>query len=288
VAALVPWLREGFLTSGVRMGEVIHRKVITSDASLTGWGATLEGRTARGLWGPDLQDRHINFLELMAVFLALKHFEQRILGWHVLIRTDNTTTMCYFNKQGGLRSRALDALARELTLWCFSRLRSVRASHVPGLLNSGADLLSRGEPRYENWSLCPSVARQIWDRFGHPVVDLFASPENTKCPLFFALSGNPPLGLDALSHDWPRGLLFAFPPLNLILPTLERVRRFGLEMLLVAPRQGVWIALIAPLLCGKPWQLPLVRDLLSQAGREIFHQDPQLLDLWVWPLRGRS
>ena len=161
IETLTPWLSVPFLSQGVNMGEVISRRLITTDASMMGWGATMEGRSARGIWSPDLQSMHINYLELMAVYLAVKHFEPLILNCHVLIRTDNTTTMCYVNKQGGLSSRALDNLARELTIWCDSRLRSIRACHVRGLLNSGADLLSRGQPRYEDWSLNPKIATQI-------------------------------------------------------------------------------------------------------------------------------
>ena len=104
-------------------------------------------------------------------------------GCHVLIRTDNTATMYYINKQGGLVSPTLDALARELTLWCDSRLESIRASHVAGRQNSGADLLSRGKYRYDDWSLHPGVARQIFQRYGSPEVDLFASEENAKLSL---------------------------------------------------------------------------------------------------------
>ena len=284
--ALSPWRVEGFLTSGVSLGEVISHKSITTDASLSGWGATHEGRTAQGLWPLEMRGRHINYLVLMAILLALKHFEPLILHCHVLIRTDNTTALFYVNKQGGLSSLPLDRLARELTVWCVSRLKSIRAVHVPGLLNGGADLLSRGGPRYEDWSLHPRVADQIFRKFGQPVADLFASAENSKCPLFYAVKGSPPLGLDAFTHTWPRGLLYAFPPFDLIRPTLERVRRFGLEMLLVAPYKGTWRSAVAPLLCEPGWQLPQYRDLLSQAKGEIFHQDPQALDLWVWHVKG--
>ena len=75
-------------------------------------------------------------------------------------------------------------------------------------------------------------------------------------------------------------------PFDLIRPTLERVRRFGLEMLLVAPYKGTWRSAVAPLLCEPGWQLPQYRGLLSQAKGEIFHQDPQALDLWVWHVKG--
>ena len=53
----------------------------------------------------------------------------------------------------------------------------------------------------------------------------FMSRETTHCPRWFSL--NPPkgpLGLDALSHKWPEGLLYAFPPLPLIPYLLNSLR----------------------------------------------------------------
>ena len=284
--ALKWWSCRRTLTEGVPLGLPLVRKLVTTDASLTGWGATHDGRTARGVWDSELRLSHINYLELLAVFLALQEFEQFLTGHHVLIRSDNTTTVSYINRQGGLRSARLCALAHRLLVWCDSRLLSLTACHVPGRLNVGADLLSRGPLRYSEWSLNPRVADMVWARFGRPVADLFASEENNKLPLFFSLSGSPPLGLDALAYRWPRGMLYAFPPLELIPHVLARVRTQGSVLLLVAPAWGSWRQEVAPLLFGDPWQLPLWRDLLTQAGGEIFHPRPQDLDLWVWPVRG--
>ena len=88
----------------------------------------------------------------------------------------------------------------------------------------------------------------------------------------------------ALAHDWPRSLLYAFPPLQLIRPVMERVRQQGLSVLLVAPGWGTWRSEIAPLLYAHPWRLPPLRDLVSQADGSILHPRPAELDLWVWPV----
>ena len=97
------------------LGLVSSRLVITTDASLQGWGANFQRRSASGLWEGDLLRAHINFLELMAVQLALSHFLPLVRQQHVLVRTDNLTTMYYINKQGGLHSDRLDGPARSLT-----------------------------------------------------------------------------------------------------------------------------------------------------------------------------
>ena len=262
---------------------------MTTDASLSGWGATMLGRTVNGKWDRSLARSHINVLELWAVFLALKHFLPFLQGHHVLVKTDNSTVVAYINRQGGTRSLQLHGLARRVILWSSTQLLSRRATHVPGVLNRGADLLSRGNPLYGEWRIHPQVVDQIWLRYGRAAVDLFALRENAQCPLFFSLSdANAPLGVDALAHPWPDALLYAFPPLSLISPTLIRVREQGLSLIMIAPRwpSKHWLAEIIQLLAGEPWPLPIRSDLLSQAYGEIYHPHPDRLALWVWPVRG--
>lgn len=104
-------------------------------------------------------------------------------------------------------------LAHRLITWSSSHLLSLRATHVPGILNLGADLLSRGDPHYKDWKLHSEVVAWIWERYSEVRVDLFTSEENAQCPLFYCLTDqSAPMRLDALEHEWPRVLLYAFPP----------------------------------------------------------------------------
>jgi hypothetical protein len=290
-AALRHWESEDFYARGTPLGAVTMRKVVTTDASLTGWGATQEGRTVNGLWPHRLRSAHINYLELLTIWKALNHFLPRLQGHHVLVRCDNTTAVAYINRQGGMRSSKLHALAYKLLVWSRRVFLSLRATHVPGILNRGADLLSRGNPIYGDWRLHPQIVEMLWMRFGRASVDLFASRENYHCPMFFSLRDmDAPLGIDALAHPWPRVLLYAFPPLCLILPTLARVREQGLSLILIAPRwpKAPWLAEIIPLLYAESWRLPVRTDLLSQANGEIYHPHPDRVALWAWPVRGRT
>ena len=96
---------------------------------------------------------------------------------------------------------------------------SIRALHNPGKNNDAADILSRGGPHANNWSLCPTIIQSIWARFGTAQVDLFAAKANHKCPLWFSMrpSDKAPLGLNALGQTrWPRVLLYAYPPYSLL------------------------------------------------------------------------
>ena len=62
----------------VPTGQLLHPiKQIFTDASKEGWGAHLNECTARGSWSlPESKLHiHVNYLELKAVFLALKEFQ---------------------------------------------------------------------------------------------------------------------------------------------------------------------------------------------------------------------
>ncbi len=148
---LLMWRDPVFLQSGVRMGAIHRRHMITTDASMTGWGAVFEGRPASGEWKQEFLFWHINCLELRAVFLALKFFLPVLGEHHVIVRTDNMAVVSHINRQGGSRSRTLDRLARHLLLWSQDKFLSLRAVHVPGVLNLAADFLSR-----QKLKRCPS------------------------------------------------------------------------------------------------------------------------------------
>ncbi len=108
-----------------------------------GLGGDVQRACSVGVWTSPQLYWHINCLELLAVHLALNRLKRRLRGEHVLIRTDSTATIAYINRQGGLRSRRMSQLARHLLLWSRKHLRSLRAIHIPGLLNRTADELSR-------------------------------------------------------------------------------------------------------------------------------------------------
>ena len=146
--------------------------VVFTDASLTGWGGTCLFHSVRGEWLTPLK-AHINVLELAAVRKVL--------------------------------------LAVELWLWAHQYLLSLRA-HIAGNQNFGVDLMSRSDPRRDEWRLHPVIVRLIWQRFGTAQVDLFASRENTHCRWWFSLNPRdlPLLRVDALAHTpWPWALLYA-------------------------------------------------------------------------------
>ncbi len=153
---------------------------------------------------------------------------------------------------------------------------------MPGKLNLGADMLSRSNVPSDEWTLHPQTVQEIWGIFGRPEVDLFASEDNTHCQKKI------PEDRDTLAHDWPNLLLHAFPPIALIPLVIRRFREQKHRILLVAPlwRNQHWFAELARLLTAVPWPIPLRRDLVSQANGTIWHPQPELWPLHLWPLDG--
>ncbi len=89
---------------------------------------------------------------------------------HVIVRTDNMAVVSHINRQGGSRSRTLDRLARHLLLWSQDKFLSLRAVHVPGVLNLAADFLSRQKLKPGEWLLngIPDLG-SVWQSGGGPL-----------------------------------------------------------------------------------------------------------------------
>ncbi len=132
--ALDMWRKPWFLSQGPVFGAPCRCVTLATDASLTGWvcGVVAISRT----W-------HINCLEMLAMFRALKHFLLDLRNHYVLVWTDNTAVVSYINHQGSLRSRPLYKLAHEILVWSQDKFFSLRAVYIPGHLNIGADILSQ-------------------------------------------------------------------------------------------------------------------------------------------------
>ncbi len=143
-----------------------------------------------------------------------------------MVQTHSTTVMHYLNRAGGTRSRCLDWKVREIIDWCLSMRITLSAVHISGQDNVEADHLSwfqiENPRRLEHsteWSLDRRVTNLLFDIWGQPAVDLFATRLNNKAEAFFsrlpdrlALQGNSP------QVDWSKDLLCMYPPLPIPVP----------------------------------------------------------------------
>ncbi len=121
---------------------------------------------------------------MLAVCQACQFFLPDIWGHHVLIRSDRRSVVSYLNHEGGLVSKRLCTLANDLLVWAQNNLRSLKMTHVPGKMNQGAEILSRNNVSSEEWTFHPLSVKRICEIFRRAQVDLFASKDNSHCPIF--------------------------------------------------------------------------------------------------------
>ena len=232
------WLEESNVLQGQPLHPIRHAVQVFTDASKEGWGAHLNEFTARGSWSVPESKLHINYLELKAVFLALREFQNLCVGRIVLVATDNTTVVAYINKEGGMRSGPLCALLWRILTWCSQRQVTLKAQHIPGRLNVIADKLSRlGQTIQTEWSLLPEIFHRICNLWHRPQIDLFATRFNHKLPQFVSPVPDPlAVAVDALTLPWENLDAYAFPPTAMLGKVVEKLQNSPCKrLILIAP-----------------------------------------------------
>ena len=101
------WEDEGRLATGVPLTPPKPQLTMFTDASNSGWGAFMAGKTCAGKWSTRESTLHINCLEMLAVHYALQQFSDLVRFKVVVVMTDNTTVVSHIRKQGGTHSLSL-------------------------------------------------------------------------------------------------------------------------------------------------------------------------------------
>lgn len=145
------------------------------DASNTGWGCSWDHLRAHGYLTAEEAAQSINWRELKEAHLALKIFPLPENSTVVLIRTDNTTSLSYINKQGGTRSLPLMELATEVWNWCLQHKIMIEAQHTQGVHNTITDFESSRQFFKSQWMIKPQIFQKIHQTWGLFSIDLFAN-----------------------------------------------------------------------------------------------------------------
>ena len=282
------WKNPKNLEKGCPLHPQEHNTLIFTDASNQGWGAHLENLTVSGNWTDQEKLLHINVLELKAVFLALKSFQNSILDKRVLIATDNATVVSYLNKQGGTHSWDMCLLVWRIMAYCNPRNILIRARHIQGCLNVIADSLSRKDKIIQTeWSLHPQMFSLICKVWHTPMVDMFATKLNHKLPIYVSpVPDANAMNIDALNISWEGLDGYAFCPVALIPKVIQKMNTYRCRMIVVAPGwpRMHWFWDLVNLSTKPPLQLPHWPHLLKQPFSQKFHQNLMFLNLHVWHL----
>ena len=97
--------------------------------------------------------------------------------------------MLIYSKDGGTWSIPLQYLLYNILNWCIKRDIVLRAVYLPGVDNSATDLLSHSVADQKEWSLPKLMVDLLFNHFGTPSINLFASRQNIKLPVCCSLYG---------------------------------------------------------------------------------------------------
>jgi len=243
---------------------IIPRKidlVLTSDASRSGWGGfihlpsqTTPLHETWGFWSPAESARSSNWREATATNLTLRALAPHLIDRAVLIQTDNQSNVSALAKKGS-SILPLSRIAKDTLQFCQENRIQITVQHVPGLLNTRADSLSRVKKDSTDWKLHPDLYLRVAAIWGTPSVDLFATRTNRQTTRFFSYRPDPEAaGLDAFLQSWSQEKLpYANPPFSVMGKVLEKVSAEKLHRLI----------LVAPIWKTAPWWPVLLQRLVD-------------------------
>lgn len=263
---------------------------IESDSSLVAWGATSGGVKTGGRWSKtDLEMyQHINQLELVAAFLALKSFWKAPCS-SVLLRIDNQTAVAYINKIGGTRSLKLNNIALQIWEWCVQNSVWIKAEYLPGVMNTIADWESRNQSDTSSWMLSPQMFALLHQEFQFQV-DLFAERTNAQLPKYWSWKPDPEAQVtDAFTASWMNIQAYAFPPFCLIGRSIKKCMEEHATIVLIAPvwQNQYWYPALLSALYKSPILIPQIDNLLTDAVGQVHPLvRQQRLQLAAWPISG--
>ena len=155
--------------------------VIQTDASSQGWGGVHGDQRAGGRWTPTEALNHINYLELLAIFLSLKALCGAHKNKHIQVQCDNTTAVSYINNIGGSKSIPCNEVTKQIWALCIANNNWLSATYLSACKNVEADAESRVFNDRTEWMLDPQIFKRITNKFGSPEIDLLLQSPSLLC-----------------------------------------------------------------------------------------------------------
>ena len=233
-----------------------------SDASLQGWGITLDSGERTGFrFSKEVMHHPINTKELLAIYYGILTFRDKIRRRHILVKSDSTTVVADVRKMGSMCNTFRNKLVNKIYTVLAELQARISITFVSGASNVIADEKSRVFTSVTSeWTLDKDTFQLIFSRFPELEIDLFASHLNNQLPLFCSWMPTPGcFHTDAFTFDWNSKLCFCFPPNSLYLKCFDHVRTAKIHrVVFVVPWHptSVWFPLMQSLLVQAPWFLP--------------------------------
>ena len=269
--------------------------VLYTDASFAGWGCYCpdSGIKTGGRWLTEEQSLDINCLELKAVQFALLALCDNMSNCHILVYSDNQTTVVSINKQGSIQSQNCNAIARDIWMWAMSKQLWLSSTHCPGVMNIEADSASRLFNDSTEWMLDAQTFNKTCRSWGKLSIDMFASRLNYQITPYCAWQPDPhAFAIDCFLLDWSHwSLIYAFPPFSLVNRVLQKIVLDQAEAVLVVPnwKTQPWFPRLQHLMIAPPIALPVTPGTLTLPhDPDKHHPLTGRLTLWVCRVSGQS
>ena len=247
------WWEQNILTKSNETRQKKFQLEIFSDASGSGWGAACNGEVIFGNWSMEEAKNHINYLELRAAFFGLQYFGKDKQNYELLLRIDNSTAVSYVNRMGGIQLPKLNQVTKKIWQFCEQLNLWVFASYYKE--NIDADGASRSDNIDTEWELAPWAFNIIINKFGDIEIDLFASKFNKKKSVHYLWHPDSNAYCTyAFTICWRELKFFEFPPVALILRTIQKIKNDQAQGILVAPHwpSQPWFPLWSAMALGEP------------------------------------
>ena len=266
---------------------------LTTDASLSGWGAVFHNKRTGGTWSEIEKNNHINYLELLALFLGLQTYCKSLNDTHIRVRLDNTTAVAVINHMGTSHSSQCNTLGKAIWEWCIQRHIWLSAAHLPGIENTEADFESRKKQSNTEWMLNHKRLHEALLKLNFaPDIDVFASRLNTQFPSYISYRPDPGAkAVDVFSFDLSDVKFYAFPPFSVISPFLQKIAEEAATGVCVLPNWPTqsWYSKAMKMCIRDPVHLQPERRLLRLADQEeAIHPLHNTLSLLVCLLSGKN
>ncbi|XP_063977557.1 uncharacterized protein LOC135162723 isoform X1 [Diachasmimorpha longicaudata] len=207
----------------------------------------------------------------------------------IMLQSDNKTVVAYIRNQGGTRSLVLLNLVKELLLLLDQHNIRLVPFFLPGRYNTIADRLSRSLT-LPDWHLSDEILEGIFQKWGKPEVDLFASAQSKIVPRYVSIDAmdREALFTNAFSRPWNVSLAWVFPPPPLIPKVLHHLNTATRIFLLVVPRWEAtfWRGDLKSRALYAPLKLMNLENHLVDLSTGLPPQEIKELFLEVWKVRG--
>lgn len=213
-----------------------------TDASTTGWGGVLDGKTpARGFFARETIGWHINKKEVAAIRYSLASLGDKLqLGARIAVVTDSQVALRVTN---ALVSRSPDLCAEVRRLYAEAQKWGVTldASWIPSAENVWAEKLSRAK-NSTDWQLARPFFLALDSAYGPHTIDRFATAANTQLPVYNGPARDQgAMPVDAFQQPWGAGGCnnWMNPPFDRVPLVLDKIKSDQATAIVILP---VWQA----------------------------------------------